>query len=434
MTRTLNGLLMDLPPPGRLGSLFRARSAVLIMLVFGLLLVACAGAAATDQSNSGGANSDPANSDPANGPMSQELPGAFNDADAVAIVAAHEQVLIGIYDRLLPSVVEIRASRQVGLPEDPPRFPSIPGFPEDRFPFERSGGSGFVWDDQGHIVTNHHVVDGADRLTVIFSDGTERRADVLGTDPDSDLAVLKLADSEGLTMPGAPLGDSGAVKPGQLAVAIGNPFGQEFTITSGIVSAVGRTIRSGNSQFSIPEVIQTDAPINPGNSGGPLLDRNGEVIGVNTQIISRSGANSGIGFAVPINTAKRVIPELIKNGQYQYAWLGISGTSLRPDVAELMDLPRDTRGTLVIDVIGDGPAEAAGLLGSDRSEQVEGLDLRLGGDIIIAIDGTPVRTIDDLIAYLVDNARPEDESMLEVIRENGSRETIQVTLDRRPNS
>ncbi len=427
MTRILNDLLIGLPPPGRLGRLVRARSALLILLAFGLFLVACAGAAATDQTNT-----DPANADPANVPVSQELPAAFNDADAAAIVAAQERVLIGIYDRLLPSVVEIRASRKVGLPRESPRFPSIPGFPEDRFPFERSGGSGFVWDDQGHIVTNHHVVDGADRLTVIFSDGTERQAEVLGSDPDSDLAVLKLEDTEGLTMPSAPLGDSGAVKPGQLAVAIGSPFGQEFTITSGIVSAVGRTIRSGNSQFSIPEVIQTDAPINPGNSGGPLLDRNGHVIGVNTQIISRSGANSGIGFAVPINTAKRVIPELIENGQYQYAWLGISGTSLRPDVAELMDLPRDTRGTLVIDVTRDGPAEAAGLLGSDRSEQVEGLDLRLGGDIIIAIDGTQVRTIDDLIAYLVDNTRPEDESVLEVIREDGSRETIQVTLDRRP--
>jgi len=396
-------------------------------LFFGLFLVACAGTPATGQ-----LNADPANADPANVPVSQELPAAFIDADASAIVAAHEQVLIGIYERLLPSVVEIRTSRRLGLPEELPSFPSIPGFPEDRFPFERSGGSGFVWDDQGHIVTNHHVVDGADRLTVIFSDGTERQAEVLGTDPDSDLAVLKLVDGDGLTMPGAPLGDSGAVKPGQLAVAIGSPFGQEFTITSGIISAVGRTIRSGNSQFSIPEVIQTDAPINPGNSGGPLLDRNGRVIGVNTQIISRSGANSGIGFAVPINTAKRVIPELIENGQYQYAWLGISGTSLRPDVAELMDLPRDTRGTLVIDVTRDGPAEAAGLLGSDRSEQVEGLDLRIGGDIIIAIDGIQVRTIDDLIAYLVDNTRPEDESLLEVIREDGSRETIQVTLDRRP--
>ena len=437
MTRIINSLPIDLPPPGWFGRLVRTRPAVITVLtslVFGLFLVACSGAPAAEKSNADPANPAPANADPANMPVSQNLPAALTDLDASAIVAAHEQVLIGIYERLLPSVVEIRVSRRLSLPDELPDLPSIPGFPDDRFPFEHSGGSGFIWDDQGHIVTNHHVVAGADRPTVIFSDGTERQAEVLGTDPDSDLAVLKLLDMDGLTMPRAPLGDSAAVKPGQLAVAIGSPFGQEFTITSGIVSAVGRTIRSGNSQFSIPEVIQTDAPINPGNSGGPLLDRNGHVIGINTQIISRSGANTGIGFAVPINTAKRVIPELIKNGKYQYAWLGISGTSLRPDVAELMDLPRDTRGTLVIDVIRDGPAEAAGLLGSDRSERLEGMDLRLGGDIIIAIDGTPVRTIDDLIAYLVDNTRPEDKSVLEVIREDGSRETIQVTLDRRPSS
>ena len=431
MTKAFDWLLIDLPPPGRLGrldQLFRARSVVLLLAMFGLFLVACAGAAVTDQSDG----------DSANAPVSQVVPAAFNDADAMAIVLAQERVLIGIYDRLVPSVVEIRATRKLGLPEDRPRFPFIPGFPEDRFPdlpdgqFQHSGGSGFVWDDQGHIVTNHHVVDGADRLTVILSDGSEWRADVLGTDPDSDLAVLKLVDPDGPAMPSAPLGDSGAVKAGQLAVAIGSPFGQEFTITRGIVSAVGRTIRSGNSQFSIPEVIQTDAPINPGNSGGPLLDRNGHVIGVNTQIISRSGANSGIGFAVPINTAKRVIPELIEHGQYQYAWLGISGNSLTPDVAELMDLPRDTRGTLVIDVTKDGPAEAAGLQGSDRSKLLEGVELRLGGDIIVAIDDTPVLTIDDLIGYLVDNTRPKDESVLEVIRGDGVREEIEVTLDQRP--
>ena len=430
MKKAFDGLLIDLPPPGRLGNFFRARSVVLMLALFGLFLVACAGAAITGQPNG----------DPANAPVSQEVPAVLNDADAVAIVLAQEQVLIGIYDRLVPSVVEIRAIRKLGLPEDRPRFPFIPGLPEDSFPdlpdrqFEHSGGSGFVWDDQGHIVTNHHVVDGADRLTVILSDGSEWTADVLGTDPDSDLAVLKLVDGDGPAMPSAPLGDSGAVKAGQLAVAIGSPFGQEFTITKGIVSAIGRTIRSGNSQFSIPEVIQTDAPINPGNSGGPLLDRNGHVIGVNTQIISRSGANSGIGFAVPINTAKRVIPELIEHSKYQYAWLGISGTSLTPDVAELMDLPRDTRGTLVIDVIKDGPAKAAGLLGSNRSKLVEGVDLRLGGDIIVAIDDTQVQTIDDLIAYLVDHARPQDESVLEVIREDGIREKLNVTLDRRPSS
>jgi 2-alkenal reductase len=222
------------------------------------------------------------------------------------------------------------------------------------------------------------------------------------------------------------------VQVGQLAVAIGNPFGQEFTITSGIVSAVGRTIRSGTSQFSIPEVIQTDAPINPGNSGGPLLDRHGRVIGVNTQIISHTGANSGIGFAVPVNTAKRVVPALIEDGHYEYAWLGISGATLTPDMAESMDLPRGTRGALVIDVTVGGPAERAGLQGSDRSQQVEGVEYRLGGDIIVAIDDAAVENIDDLIVYLVDQARPEDEVVVEVIRNKGERERTKVKLAPRP--
>jgi 2-alkenal reductase len=338
-------------------------------------------------------------------------------------------------------VVEIRATAEVLQSERSPRLPDALDPPFDGFPdlpdspdgfFQRSGGSGFVWDDQGRIVTNHHVIDGADRITVIFADRTELEAEVLGSDPDSDLAVLQVEIPEGFVLPKVELADSEAVKVGQLALAIGNPFGQEFTITSGIVSAVGRTIRSGNSQFSIPEVIQTDAPINPGNSGGPLLDRMGRVIGVNTQIISRSGANSGIGFAVPINTAKRVVPMLIEEGHYEYAWLGISGTTLTPDVAELMDLPRDTRGALVIDVTVDGPAEEFGLQGSDRSHRLEGVEYRLGGDIIVAIDDAEIRNIDDLIVYLVDKARPDDEKVLEVIRGQGEREKIKVKLAQRP--
>ena len=241
----------------------------------------------------------------------------------------------------------------VGQSEDSPRTPDIPGIPFDRLPDapgipdefrSRGEGSGFVWDDQGRIVTNHHVIAGADRVMVIFADRTELEAKVLGSDPDSDLAVLQVEIPEGVSMPALPLGQSESVRAGQMALAIGNPFGQEFSITRGIVSAVGRTMRSGNSQFSVPEVIQTDAPINPGNSGGPLLNRQGRVIGVNTQIISRSGSSSGIGFAVPIDAAKRVIPVLIQDGRFEYAWLGISGTTLRPNVAELMDLPQDTRG------------------------------------------------------------------------------------------
>lgn len=348
----------------------------------------------------------------------------FSALDADAIVAAQEQVLSGIYERLVPSVVRIRSVRQLD------QIGGLPGTP-DSPDYERSSGSGFVWDDQGHIVTNHHVIDGADRVTVIFEDNTELEATVLGSDPDSDLAVLQVEDSEHAILP-VDLGDSSAVRVGNIAVAIGNPFGQEFTITSGIISAVGRTIRSSNSQFSIPQVIQTDAPINPGNSGGPLLDRQGRVIGVNTQIISNNGASSGIGFAVPINAAKRVIPGLIEDGQYEYAWLGISGTTLTGDTADLTGLPRDTRGTLVIEVAPGGPADEGGLRGSDATRIVDGLEFPVGGDVIVAINGSPIEEMDHLITYLIENTDPGEEVEIEFFRDGEAKETLTVTLGTRP--
>ncbi len=351
----------------------------------------------------------------------------LNALDPNEIVAAYEEVLSGIYEQSVPSVVRIRSVRQVNQSTN---LPDLPGFPD----FQHSGGSGFVWDDQGRIVTNHHVIDGAERVIVIFSDGTELDAEVLGSDPDSDLAVLQVEDTDHPMSP-IQIGDSSAVKAGQLATAIGNPFGQEFTITSGIISAVGRTIRTGNSQFSIPQVLQTDAPINPGNSGGPLLDRRGMVIGVNTQIISNNGANSGIGFAVPINTAKRVIPALIEGGIYEYAWLGISGTTLTAETAEMMGLPRDTKGTLVMEVAEEGPAAAGGIQSSDTTSIVEGINFRLGGDVIVSLNGEPIEGMDQLITYLIEHTRPGDEAKIEVLRngESGlSAETLTVTLGKRP--
>jgi 2-alkenal reductase len=344
------------------------------------------------------------------------------------IVAAQDQVVRNIYESTLPSVVYIRTSRNLGSLSERPNIPDLPDMPDDFF--ERSGGSGLVWDGQGHIVTNHHVITGADRIIVTLPNRIEMEAEFLGSDPDSDLAVIKVSDPDGFLKP-ATLGDSNEVAMGQLAAAVGNPFGQEFSITTGIVSGIGRTIRSGHSQFSIPEVIQTDAPINPGNSGGPLLDRNGHVIGINTQIISRSGASSGIGFAVPVNIAKQVVPSLIGEGEYEYSWLGISGTTLRPDLAEAMDLPRRTRGALVIDLVRDGPAEVAGLEGSQETLEMEGLELPIGGDIIVAVDGEPVEAIDDVIAYLVANTRPDQEVAMDVIR-NGETIRLTVKLGTRP--
>ena len=345
-----------------------------------------------------------------------------------ALVAAQETVLTGIYTKVLPSVVHIRVAQRVGgVQQQLPNLP--PGVPEDFF--SRGEGSGFVWDEDGHIVTNHHVVDGADRVTVIFADRTQFEATVLGGDPDSDLAVLKLENPKE-TAPPVEFGDSDKVQVGQMAVAIGAPFGQEFTMTSGIVSAVGRTIKSGSSSFSVPEVIQTDAPINPGNSGGPLLDRLGRVVGINTQIISRSGSNAGVGLAVPINIARRVVPALIENGKFDHPWLGISGATIDPTLASLMKLPDDTYGTLVISVIEDGPAAAAGLAGSDRTQTVDGVKYALGGDAIVAIDGSEIRDMNDLISYLGGNTRPGDTVNLQVIRDDGQPVDLPVVLGTRP--
>ncbi len=351
------------------------------------------------------------------------------DAEADKLVAAQETVMNRIFQKALPSVVNIQVIQELEGNDGTGQFPNIPGVPDDFL--KRGEGSGFVWDEKGRIITNQHVVDGAETVMVIFADRTQVLAKVLGGDTDSDLAVLELMEPiEGLVP--IDLGDSNDVLVGQLAVAIGAPFGQSFTMTSGIVSAVGRTIRSSSSQFTVPEVIQTDAPINPGNSGGPLLDRLGRVVGINTQIISRSGSSAGIGLAVPINIAKKVVPALIDDGKYEYSWLGISGGPVGSDVAELMDLPKGTRGTLVIGVGRDSPADHGGLTGSDRTEVVNGIQYALGGDVITGINGSAIRDMTDLIVYLTNNTRPGDEVMLEVMHGDGSLEQIPVVLGTRP--
>ena len=360
---------------------------------------------------------------------------AIDSLTADDIVAAHESVLGDIYEASLPSVVQIRITQRVNGISPDSRFDFFggrSGGTEDRF--IRGEGSGFVWDREGHILTNYHVVEGADTVTVVFSNGDEVEATVIGGDPDSDLAILQI-DVSGRELKPLPKGDSDDLRVGQLALAIGNPFGQEFTLTSGIVSALGRTIRSGNSLFSIPQAIQTDAPINPGNSGGPLLNRRGQVIGINTQIITQGGGgSSGIGFAVPINIAKRVVPELIANGKYEYSWLGISGATTSALVRDRMDLPDGTRGVHVIAVADDSPASDAGLLGSDRDVTVDGLDLPLGGDVIVGINGDDIRSMDDLVAYLVANTSPGDVVVLDLIREGGETAVLEVTLGKRPSN
>jgi 2-alkenal reductase len=355
-------------------------------------------------------------------------------------VAALEQTLMNIYQNTVPAVVNIWTTQKVeplSLNQFDFSFPPAPftpwaGRPQVPEDFQQySQASGFVWDNEGHIVTNYHVVVDATDIAVNFADGRSLRAEVIGTDPDAELAVLKVDLTVDELHP-LPLGDSDLLRPGQLAIAIGNPFGQEFTMTSGIISAVGRTIRGSNSSYSIPEVIQADVAINPGNSGGPLLNSRGEVIGINTLIISRSGANAGIGFATPINTARRIVPILIKDGKIEYAWLGITGVTLTTQVAESMSLPARTQGALVIEVGQDSPAAAAGLQGCDKSLTVAGHEYHLGGDVIVGIDDQPVQEMADLTAYLSEGCHPGDEVSLDIIRFSGEHGRITVTLGVRP--
>lgn len=358
-------------------------------------------------------------------------------ADDVDVMAAYEQALINLYQTALPSTVDILVTQRVNTRSLRDFFQTPPDTPEGETPngpdeFVNQGqGSGFVWDKDGHIVTNYHVIADATEVEVVFSNGTTVSAEVLGGDPNADLAVLQV-DVPAEDLQPLSLGNSTDLRVGQLVVAIGNPFGQDFTMTTGIVSAVGRTIRSGNTPFSIPEVIQTDAPINPGNSGGPLINRQGEVVGINTQILSRSGSNSGVGFSVPINIAKEVVPVLIKGETFQYSWLGISGRTLTADLAKEIDLPVDTKGVVVMDIAQDGPADDAGLHGSAAAQETTGASDRLGGDVITAINGQAIDSMEGLITYLAAETHPGDAVELELIRVNGQQETVTATLGVRP--
>jgi 2-alkenal reductase len=289
-------------------------------------------------------------------------------------------------------------------------------------------GSGFVWDTEGHIVTNNHVVESASRIEVTFADGTTAKAKVVGTDPDNDLAVIKV-DVLASRLHPVELGDSDALHVGQWAIAIGNPFGFEQTMTTGIVSGLGRVVQQ-QSGFSLPQLIQTDAAINPGNSGGPLLDSHGRVIGVTTLIYSNSGTNAGVGFAVPVNTVERVVPSLIATGRYADPWLGIQGASISPLLAEELDLPAE-QGVLVQTVIQDGPAAKAGLRGGNRQARFDGVNLTTGGDIIVAIDDVAVQDMVDLVVYLAEKTSVSQRVTLTVLRD-GRQQRIEVRLAERP--
>jgi 2-alkenal reductase len=292
-------------------------------------------------------------------------------------------------------------------------------------------GSGFLYDNQGRIVTNNHVVENATRIEVTFSDGTTQEGRVLGIDPDSDLAVLEVDMAPSEIEP-LPLGDSSALQVGQTVAAIGNPFGLEGTLTTGIVSSLGRVVPSGLSHFSIPQMIQTDAAINPGNSGGPLLNLNGEVVGVNTQILTEDGwrANAGVGFAVPANIIQKVVPSLIVGDSYAWPWLGVRGGTVSAVIAKANDLG-EWRGAYIAEVLPDGPAAKAGLRGADREVLVDGLQVPVGGDVVQAVDEQAIASFDELLEYIALRSQVGQTLTLTIIRD-GQEQTIEVTLEARP--
>ncbi len=303
--------------------------------------------------------------------------------------------------------------------------------PLDLFPQQQQSvatGSGFLIDDDGHVLTNAHVVDGARKVEVELGGGDTQEAEVIGADPSTDIALLKVDDTGGIEP--LELGDSSRVEVGDPVVAIGNPFALDRTVTSGIVSALQRQIQAPNG-FSISDVIQTDAAINPGNSGGPLIDGSGRVIGINSQIESQSGGNDGVGFAVPIETARDVVDQLLSDGEVRRAYLGITGGELTADVARALELPVD-QGVLVERVLSGGPADEAGIEGATGETTIGGQAYPTGGDVITRVDGEEVSGMDEVISA-VNEREPGEEIALTVLRD-GEQRDVTVKLGDRPAS
>jgi S1-C subfamily serine protease len=355
------------------------------------------------------------------------------------LLAAYQGTLENIYTAVSPSVVNIRVVQKADAASS--GTSQLPGFPFFNLPqgqqpqqqYQSALGSGFVWDSSGDIVTNNHVISGAEKIEVAFSDGTIVPAKLVGADPDSDLAVIKVDVTADKLHP-VQMGDSNAVKVGQLAIAIGNPFGLEGTMTTGIISAVGRSLpadETSTQSYTIPDVIQTDAPINPGNSGGVLMNAQGQVLGVTSAIESPVRANAGIGFAIPSAIVNNVVPVLIKDGKFVHSWVGISGVTLVPDLATAMKLDTSQRGALVEEILPNSPAEKAGLKGSSQQVTIEGQTANVGGDVITAIDNQPVVEMNDIIAYLARSTTVDQKVTLTLIRD-GKQQTLDVTLVARP--
>jgi len=315
-----------------------------------------------------------------------------------------EEIVIGVYRAASPGVVHITSTV---LSQDF-FFRIVP---------ERGTGSGFVVDDRGYILTNNHVVENADSLEVTLADKSKVPAKLIGRDSNNDIAVIRITVPREKLTP-LRLGDSAQLQVGQMAIAIGNPFGLDRTVTRGVVSALGRSLQSDTGR-QIRNVIQTDAAINPGNSGGPLLNSRGEVIGINTAIFTPSGGSVGIGFAIPVNTAKKLLPQLIARGRASHPWLGISGMEITPDLARGLNLPAK-EGVMIARVAPGSPAERAGLRAGQRRVRVRNFIFAVGGDIILALDGQKVATVEDLTGFLDENKKAGEDVRVDVLREGKS--------------
>jgi len=289
-------------------------------------------------------------------------------------------------------------------------------------------GSGFVFDDLGHIITNAHVVESASSVTITFLDGSQYNAQIIGSDKFTDIAVIKVEEKPRYLHP-LQMGDSSTLKVGEQVAAIGNPFGLSGSMTSGIVSQIGRLLPSLDTGFSIPNVIQTDAAINPGNSGGPLLNMAGKVMGINTAIQSGTGQSAGIGFAVPSNTILKVVPVLIEEGKYSHPWIGISGKDIDPELAKVRDLDQ-SKGFLIITVVPGSPAEIAGLKGVSEIKIIGDKEYPADGDIIISVDGKEVRKISDILIHLQEEKSVGDEMILGILRDGEVMHIILVLIER----
>ncbi len=325
----------------------------------------------------------------------------------------NERYFSDIYNRVSPSVVSINVS---GTSSDGSQF--------------GASGTGFVIDKNGNIVTNDHVVADASQIEVNFLDGTIVKGTVVGLDPDSDLAVIKV-DLPAERLSPITFGDSDKLFIGETTLAIGSPFSQRWTLTTGIISALDRTI-SGQTKYSVGSVIQTDAAINPGNSGGPLLNLEGQVIGVNSQILSETRSNSGVGFAIPSNLVRRVSQILIDKGSINYSYLGIQGaSSLDLALIEALKIPNNTRGVVVSRVEQGGPAANAGIKSAAHATEINGENVPTSADIITAIDGINITDMSGLVSYLANHTEPGQQINLTVLRD-GQQISVPVTLSARP--